>query len=117
MLQKIILGTLLLLVPFISQADITSSWSHVDLVYGGETVRFRMTPAPSTSSTCQHYSRHFQFDATTVRGMNILTILMLAQTTKQKVRVWYSPSSTPGTTHQNGCSGDTMAIVNRIGLL
>ena len=117
MLQKIILGTLLLLVSFISQAETTSGYHHVDLIYGGETVRFRMIPAPPTSKTCEHYSRHFQFDATTVRGKNIFKVLMLAQTTKQKVAVWYQPSSAPGTTHENGCSDDTMAIVNKIGLL
>ena len=114
MFKKLFIGALLV-APFTSDAAFFGS-ARIDKIYGSEIIRFGMQHAP-TDKTCDYHGRHFQFDSTTDGGKAMLAILLTAHATKQKVYVWFDESTAPGTTHENGCTGNTMAQLTKIGFV
>lgn len=86
------------------------------MIYGADTIRFGVDNPPA-GKVCDSYGRHFQFDATTEGGKNILSMLLAAEMADRKIDIWYIESSTPDTTHANGCVTNTMAKLLFIGLV
>ena len=86
------------------------------MIYGADTIRFGVDNPPA-GKVCDSYGRHFQFNATTEGGKNILSMLLAAEMSGRKIDVWYTESSTPDTDEQSGCWTGTMATVISIGLV
>jgi hypothetical protein len=68
------------------------------------------------AGTCSHYTDHFRFNANTAGGKNMLTFLLTAKVLGTSVRVWYTPSSTPGANQDTTCTESTMAEPTHIGI-
>jgi hypothetical protein len=66
--------------------------------------------------TCSYFIDQFRFNGTTPAGKNMLATLMAAKIAGIPVSVWYTDSTAPGTNHNNGCTGATMAILTTIGI-
>jgi hypothetical protein len=66
--------------------------------------------------TCSFYGDRFHFDGETELGKQRLMTLLAAKATGLQVRVWYTPSTVPGTNQDTGCTYDTMAKLGSIGL-
>jgi hypothetical protein len=71
--------------------------------------------ATSVPNTCLWYGTQLVFDATTVQGKMMYTLLLTAKATGKAVDVYYYQSSTPGTDQTNGCTTSTMAVVTDVG--
>lgn len=83
-------------------------------VFGSDDILFGFSSTPS--DLCNYYERQLIFDATTDKGKNMLSILLAAKLSGKKIDVWYTPSTSQGTTHDNGCSRTTMGILTNIGI-
>jgi len=83
-------------------------------IYGSDDILFGFSSTPS--DLCKYYNRQLKFDATTEKGKNILSILLAAKMSGKRIDVWYTPSTTPGTTEANGCTRTTMGILTQIGI-
>jgi len=57
------------------------------------------------SNTCSNYGYYVTFNHTTESGKAFLSALLTAKASSTTVQLWYTSSTAPGTTHQNGCSG------------
>ncbi|MDH3646930.1 MAG: hypothetical protein OER80_09170 [Gammaproteobacteria bacterium] len=69
-----------------------------------------------SDSTCNWYGHVFTFLANTSGGEKMLTLFTAAKTSNHLIRIWYLPSSTPGTDHTSGCTEATMAVVTRVSI-
>ncbi|TRY33411.1 hypothetical protein [Aliiglaciecola sp. M165] len=85
-------------------------------IYGAETIRFGVDEPPA-GKVCDYFGRHYQFNATTEAGKNMLSILLAAEMSNRKVDIWFTASAAPDTNHENGCVPTTMAILTAIGLV
>ena len=65
--------------------------------------------------TCSRYGNFFTFNTETERGKTIYKTLLTAKVSRQKITIWYTPSTNPGTNEDCGCIDETMAIVYGIG--
>lgn len=83
-------------------------------IYGNGLIRFGMDTPPA--NTCEYFGRHFEFDATTEGGKVLMSMLLAAHLSKQKLDIWYTPSSAPGDTHDENCvPNQTMAVITQLG--
>ena len=90
-------------------------WGNTITVIWPGSIKFGVNNA-DTTNTCSIYGRHFQFDATTEGGKNMLSILLAASMAGKKINVWYTASSAPGTNNTNGCNDSSIAVLTQIGL-
>ena len=112
MLKKLLV-TAALLLPLQASAGFISDQRVLD-IYGSNIIYFGISH-PDQETLCSNWGRHFNFDATTEKGKNLLTLLMSAYLSDKRVNVWYNESTLPGTTEQNGCSSGKLAVVEKIG--
>ncbi len=104
---------LIILASFSSNAAYIGNQTP-SMMFGAGTIKFGVNGPPS--DTCDYFSRQFKFDATTESGKNILSIQLAAMMSKKEIDIWYTPSTTPGTTKDNGCIVGTLATINEIGI-
>jgi hypothetical protein len=97
---------------FAASAAYTGNQS-VKKIFGSGSINFGVSAAPE--DTCNYYGRHFTFDATTEAGKNMLSILLAAHLSKKEVDVWYTPSSVPSKTNEDGCTSSNMAVMFHVG--
>lgn len=50
------------------------------------------------------------------RAHDMLSMLLAAHLAGRTINVWYTASAAPGTNKNNGCTDETMATLNRIGV-
>ena len=84
------------------------------MIFGASTVKFGVDSPPS--DTCDYHQRQFRFDATTVEGRNILSILLAAKMAGKQINIWYNPSTNAGTDKDTGCTESHLAEVKEIGI-
>lgn len=75
---------------------------------------FGTTSQPA--ETCSAWGEYFKFDHTTETGKAFLSMLMTAKTSGQKIQVWYTSSTAPGTNQTSGCNDQTISILNGVAL-
>lgn len=68
------------------------------------------------AGTCNHWGRYFIFDTSTPQGEMMLTILLTAQASGQRVDLWYTTSPSAGRNHTSGCAIDQLSVVEVIGI-
>lgn len=68
------------------------------------------------SGTCNYYTSYFRFDSTTPIGKNQFAMLLAAKASGKTIEVWYFVSTAPGTTEANGCTVNSMALVDSLGV-
>lgn len=112
-MKKVILIFTLILFPVTSIAAYTAN-QVPSRMFGAGTVKFGVSTPPS--DTCNYHGRHLKFDASTEAGKNMLSIFLAAKMSGKSINIWYTPSGSPGTTKDNGCSVSEMATVNEIGI-
>ncbi len=61
--------------------------------------------------TCNHYGEYILFDYKTEAGKAFYSTLLSAKAAALKVSVWYQPSTTPDTDHNNGCDAGSAATL------
>lgn len=67
-------------------------------------------------ATCAMWGEYFKFDHTTTQGKSILAFLLSAKASGKAVDLWYTVSSTPGTTQENGCTTSTISVLNGVAI-
>lgn len=77
--------------------------------------KFGIINAP-VNKTCNYFDRHFQMDVTTKAGEAMLKILISSKLSGKKINIWFTPSTTPGTTRTSGCVHESLARVTGIGI-
>lgn len=71
-------------------------------------------PGAVPQQACSNWNAYFIYDHTTETGKQFSSILLAAIAAERKVDIWYNASSAPGTTHNNGCTSATMAVVTGV---
>jgi len=77
------------------------------------TVLFGMKVQPPNS--CNNFTEQVRFDATTQAGKNLLSSLLAAKAANRTVNIWYTASTTPGTSYPT-CNEYTMAELTSIAI-
>jgi hypothetical protein len=67
------------------------------------------------TGTCYYFGEYIRFDAKSDAGKAMLGVLLSAKAAQRKITVWYTDSTTAGTTHANGCTPTTMSVATGIG--
>jgi hypothetical protein len=112
MLKKIIMLLVILQVAFL-RAEFAGNKAP-SMIYGSGNISFGINSPPNT--LCEYWGRYLTFDATTVEGKNMLTILLSAKMAGKNIDVWFLPSTVPGTTQANGCTRDSLGVLTQIGI-
>ena len=112
-MKKKLIALLTLCIPMVANAAYIGNQTPAKL-FGAASMHFGISSPPA--DTCDYFGRHFTFDATTAGGKNMLSILVAATMAKKNIDIWYEVSTTPGTTEKNGCTYNTLAKINLIGL-
>lgn len=112
-MKKIFLLMVCVVFPVYVQAGFIGG-QDPSAIFGSTKIRFGIQSPPD--DTCNYFGRHFQFDATTEKGKNLLTILLAAKMGNKQIDVWYVPSSAQGTDQTSGCTHESMAVVSEIGI-
>lgn len=80
----------------------------------GGYVNVQIISAPT--DTCVYYLENFRFNANTMEGQAMHSLLIIAKSNNKNITLWYNPSTTPGTNQTNGCTTSTLAVITAIGM-
>lgn len=80
-----------------------TSNAEIQNVYVNNTGEVLVGFVDKPAGTCSLWGWHIKFDATTEGGSIMYSTLLSAKAMKQKVNVWYTDSSVPGSDQSNGC--------------
>ncbi|MCP4746637.1 MAG: hypothetical protein GY874_10940 [Desulfobacteraceae bacterium] len=67
-------------------------------------------------NTCSYFNAKFRFDATTAKGKNMLSLILMAKAMGNPISVWYSAGTSIGTNETNGCGYTNMAVVHEVAM-
>jgi hypothetical protein len=68
--------------------------------------------SPQLANTCSNWGEFFKFDHRTETGKAYLSLLITAKTTGQKIQLWYSESTAPGSDQTSGCVDKTLSVIS-----
>jgi len=107
----------LLLISNTSFAAFTAPFNVTLLrVHQNGFVEFGITDNPHTTGTCDYFGYKFRFDSNTIGGKHMLSLLMSAKVSGQKIHIWYSESTAVGSDETNGCTPEALAVPESVAL-
>jgi hypothetical protein len=87
---------------------------QVTAIHGSDLVYFGTNIQPI--GTCSFWGRYFVIDTRYNAGKTMMSMLLVAQSTKARIDVWYTKSPVPNTDQATGCTPDNVSKLTNIGL-
>lgn len=100
----------------IANADAGVSLSITKLIVNSDgTVLFSTDAQPS--NTCSYYGLFYTFNSNSLPGgKQMLSAILTAKVSNQKMNIWYNNATYPGTTETNGCLPGNLASVTGVSI-